>query len=59
VQLDFKQTNKQTNSGSYALYEFLWACNQALLLAALGLASSRPLLVAAGVVAVSVDQVLW
>ena len=41
------------------LYESLWGCNVAMVLAALGFATGRARLVSAAGISVAIDQVLW
>ncbi|CAM9113023.1 unnamed protein product, partial [Discosporangium mesarthrocarpum] len=45
--------------GSRALYEFVWACNIAMVLASYSLLTGRNLVAHAAMVAVSPDQLLW
>ena len=46
-------------SGAHSIYETVWACNQGMVMAATGMLTSRPLLVAAAVAAVAGDQIAW
>ena len=50
---------RAAQTGAHSLYEGIWACNQAMVLAAVGMLTSRPVLVAAAVAAVAGDQVSW
>ena len=40
-------------------YEMLWSCNTSMILAAVGLGSNRPHLVAAAAISVAIDQLMW
>lgn len=55
----FMIVSRYTQNGSVAIYEFLWACNQALLLGALGMIFQDSNLLRVSIVVVSVDQLLW
>lgn len=46
-------------NGPVALYELLWACNQCILVVAMGLLLENALLVRASLLIVSLDQLLW
>mmetsp|Transcript_19080 Transcript_19080/g.24888 ORF Transcript_19080/g.24888 Transcript_19080/m.24888 type:complete len:296 (-) Transcript_19080:60-947(-) len=41
------------------MYEMLWACNVAMLIAIYGFMTNRPRLVSAATMSVSIDQVMW
>lgn len=45
--------------GVYCIYEMLWGCNVALVLAILGLSCARPFLLALALAIVSADQMCW
>jgi len=46
-------------TGPHSFLETIWACNQSMIMAATGMLTSRPLLVAAAVAAVAGDQIAW
>lgn len=46
-------------NGCPAIYEFLWACNESMLLAAIGCLTGDSFLIRTTLVVVSVDQLLW
>jgi hypothetical protein len=52
-------TSRYIENGSVAIYEFLWACNQALLLGAVAMIVQDSHLLRASIVIVSIDQLLW
>jgi hypothetical protein len=52
-------TSRFAENGSVAIYEFLWACNQALLVGAFAMVVQDSHLLRASIVLVSVDQLLW
>ncbi len=45
--------------GAYVFYESVWCCNLAMILAAFGLYSNRPMLIATAFAGVSMDQLMW
>jgi hypothetical protein len=51
--------SRYTENGSVAIYEFLWACNQALLVGVFAMIFEDSHLLRATIVVVSVDQLLW
>eukprot|EP00164_Ancoracysta_twista_P000500 GFYU01000668.1.p1 GENE.GFYU01000668.1~~GFYU01000668.1.p1 ORF type:complete len:302 (+),score=69.08 GFYU01000668.1:44-907(+) len=46
-------------TGPNGLYDFMWACNVAMVIAMTGLATDRPLMVSAAATSIAVDQFLW
>ena len=46
-------------NGNPAIYEFLWACNECMLMAAIGLYLGDEELVRVSLISVSLDQLLW
>ena len=52
-------THIRALQGYHNLYEMLWACNVAMVLAGYGIVTDRPRLVGASWVMVSLDQTLW
>ena len=59
VYLIFMICSRFIENGSVAIYEFLWACNQALLVGAFAMISQDSHLLRASIVLVSIDQLLW
>lgn len=52
-------TSRFIENGSVAIYEFLWACNQALLVGTFAMIVQNSHLLRASIVLVSIDQLLW
>jgi len=48
---------KQTGSTSF--YDFLWACNLAIIMMLFGIIRDSPVTIGASLVIVSIDQCLW
>ncbi len=59
VYLVFMIVSRYSENGSVAIYQFLWACNQALLVGAFAMILQDSHLLRATIVLVSVDQLLW
>jgi len=59
VYLAFMIGSRFIENGSVAIYEFLWACNQALLVGAFSMIVQDSHLLRASIVLVSIDQLLW
>lgn len=55
----FMMGTRLYDNGPVAIYESLWACNQALLISAFGLLTHDPMYIRSAMVAISVDQLLW
>lgn len=55
----FMMSSRYLENGSVVIYEFLWACNQALLLGAISMITRDSNLLRATIVLVSFDQLLW
>ena len=52
-------SSRYLENGCISIYEFLWACNQSMLLAAIGCLTNDSTLIRIVLVVVSVDQLLW
>lgn len=48
-----------SQNGSMALYEMIWACNQAIIMMISGILRGNALTVGASMVMISIDQCLW
>ena len=48
-----------SGGGPIVVYEMLWGCNVALVLAGVGMVTGRPLLVAAAMISISIGPVVF
>ncbi|KAM3142517.1 hypothetical protein pb186bvf_005419 [Paramecium bursaria] len=51
--------SRYTQTRNVVFYEMIWACNMSLMSSAYALITNKPIILAASMIVVSIDQVLW